>query len=162
MEQKDGKVVRVGAIEDRFLVDETERTGDLVILEFTMPPNARVPTPHYRRDVDEMAYGLEGTVTSTSDGTKYELGPGDVLFIARGCVHNHENLTPARTRGLIVLNPGTNGRRYFEEIAQVVNVPGKPDLAKVKEPCFAMDSYRAERPTPPSSLRRRADRRPTR
>jgi hypothetical protein len=25
------------------------------------------------------------------------------------------------------------GRRYFEEIAQVVNVSGKPDLAKVKE-----------------------------
>jgi hypothetical protein len=25
------------------------------------------------------------------------------------------------------------GRRHFEEIAQVVNVSGKPDLAKVKE-----------------------------
>ena len=32
-----------------------------------------------------------------------------------------------------MLNPGTIGRRYFEEIAQVVNVPGKPDLSKVKE-----------------------------
>ncbi len=133
MEQKDGKVVRVGAIAHRFLLDETEGTGDLVIFEFTMPPNARVPASHYHRDVDEVVYGLEGTVTSTRDGTKYEIGPGDVLFIGRGCVHNHENLTPARARGLIVLNPGTIGRRYFEELARVVNVPGKPDLAEVKE-----------------------------
>ncbi len=133
MEQKDANVVRVGAIEHRFLLDETQGTGDLVIFEFTMPPNARVPAPHYHRDVDEVVYGLEGTITSTRDATKYELGPGDVLFIGRGCVHNHENLTPARARGLAVLNPGTIGRRYFEEIAQVVNVAGKPDLSKVKE-----------------------------
>ena len=31
------------------------------------------------------------------------------------------------------MTPGLIGRRYFEEIAQVINVPGKPDLAKVKE-----------------------------
>jgi hypothetical protein len=34
---------------------------------------------------------------------------------------------------MVVLNPGSIGRRYFEEIAEVVNVPGKPDLARVRE-----------------------------
>jgi hypothetical protein len=34
---------------------------------------------------------------------------------------------------MVVLNPGTIGRRYFEEIAEVVNVPGKPDLATVRK-----------------------------
>jgi quercetin dioxygenase-like cupin family protein len=126
-------VVRVGQIEHRFLVDETQGAGELVIFEFTMPPNARVPAPHYHRDVDELVYGLEGTFTSTRDGIKYEIGPGDSLFIARGCVHNHENLSSGKVRGLAVMNPGTIGRRYFEEIAQAVNVPGKPDLAKVRE-----------------------------
>jgi quercetin dioxygenase-like cupin family protein len=126
-------VVRVGQIEHRFLIDETQGSGELVIFEFTMPPNAKVPAPHYHRDVDELVYGLEGTFTSTRDGIKYEIGPGDSLFIARGCVHNHENLTSQKVRGIAVMNPGTIGRRYFEDIAQVVNVPGGPDLAKVRE-----------------------------
>ncbi|GGC83039.1 hypothetical protein GCM10010994_46160 [Chelatococcus reniformis] len=31
------------------------------------------------------------------------------------------------------MTPGTIVRRYFEEIAEVINVPGKPDLDKAKE-----------------------------
>jgi hypothetical protein len=34
---------------------------------------------------------------------------------------------------LSVLTSGSIGRGYFEEVAQEVNVAGKPDLAKVKE-----------------------------
>jgi hypothetical protein len=34
---------------------------------------------------------------------------------------------------LVVLTPGSIGRRCFEEIATAVNVPAKPDLAQVKE-----------------------------
>jgi len=48
-------------------------------------------------------------------------------------VHQHENLHAETARVLIVLTPGSIGRRYFEEIAQEVNVPGQPDLARVKE-----------------------------
>ena len=31
-----------------------------------------------------------------------------------------------------VLTPGTIGRDYFEEIAQIVNAPGRPDAAQVE------------------------------
>ncbi len=51
----------------------------------------------------------------------------------RGSVHTHENLHSDTARSLIVMTPGTIGRRYFEEVAREVNVPGKPDLARVKE-----------------------------
>jgi hypothetical protein len=34
---------------------------------------------------------------------------------------------------LIVMTPGSIGRSYFEETAKAVNVPGKPDLARIKE-----------------------------
>jgi hypothetical protein len=34
---------------------------------------------------------------------------------------------------MVVLNPGTIGLRYFEEIGEVVNGPGKPDMDKVRE-----------------------------
>ena len=128
-----GEVVRIGAMELRFLVDETRGSGDLVMFEFAVPANARVPAPHHHRDVDEAVYGLEGMLTTTVGGQKREVRPGDTVFIPRGSVHHHENLHPGTARALVVLTPGSIGRRYFEEVAEAVNVPGKPDLARVTE-----------------------------
>jgi quercetin dioxygenase-like cupin family protein len=130
MEAPDAKVVRIGDLELRFVIEESR---EMVAFEFVVPPNAKVPAPHYHRDVDELVYGLEGTLTTTIDGKKHEVRPGDALFIPRGSVHHHANLQPTTTRALNVLTPGSIGRGYFEEIAKEVNVPGKPDLAKVKE-----------------------------
>lgn len=126
-------VVRIGSLELRFLVDEAQSSGKLVMFEMTVPPQARVPAPHYHREVDEAVYVLEGTLTMSLDGQKHELGPGDSLFVPRGAVHGFENLAPTKARSLAVLTPGSIGRRYFEEVAAAVNVPGKPDLATVKE-----------------------------
>ena len=133
MEGPNSKTIRIGDLDLRFLVDETQGSGDLVMFEFTVPPQARVPAPHFHRDVDEAVYGLEGTLTMTLDGQRRELGPGDVVFIPRGSVHHHENLHAQTARALVVLTPGSIGRRYFEEIAAAVNVPGKPDPAQVKD-----------------------------
>jgi quercetin dioxygenase-like cupin family protein len=133
MEASSGKVVRIGALELRFLVDETQGAGDLVMFEFVVPAEARVPAPHFHRDVDEAVYGLEGTLTTTVDGRKHEVRRGDAVLIPRGSVHHHENLHAEAARALIVLTPGSIGRRYFEEMAEEVNVPGKPDPARVKE-----------------------------
>ncbi|WP_424134937.1 cupin domain-containing protein [Roseomonas chloroacetimidivorans] len=133
MEVSSGNVVRIGALELRFLVDETQGSGDLVMFEFAVPSKARVPAPHYHREVDEAVYGLAGTLTMTVNGRKQEVRPGDVAFIPRGSVHHHENLHEGTARVLIVLTPGSIGRRYFEELAEAVNVPGKPDLTIVQE-----------------------------
>jgi quercetin dioxygenase-like cupin family protein len=131
MEANDGNVVRIGSLELRFLVDETRGSGGLVMFEMTVPPNARVPAPHYHKQVDEVVYGLEGTLTMHLDGQVHEIRPGDSLFVSRGSVHSFENLHAEPARTLAVLTPGSIGRRYFEEIAAEVN-GGKPDLAKVK------------------------------
>ena len=133
MEGSSGKVVRIGAMELRFLVDEMQGSGDLVMFEFVVPAEARVPAPHFHRDVDEAVYGLEGTLTTTVDGQKHEVRRGDAVLIPRGSVHHHENLHAETARALIVLTPGSIGRRYFEEVAEEVNVPGKPDPARVNE-----------------------------
>ena len=133
MEDISSKTVRIGDLDLRFLVDETQGSGDLVMFEFTVPPQARVPAPHFHRDVDEAVYGLEGTLTMTVNGDRRELRSGEVIFIPRGSVHHHENLHEQTARALVVLTPGSIGRRYFEEIAEAVNVPGKPDLGQVKE-----------------------------
>ncbi len=133
MEDISSKTIQIGDLDLRFLVDETQGSGDLVMFEFTVPSQARVPAPHFHRDVDEAVYGLEGTLTMTLDGERRELRSGEVIFIPRGSVHHHENLHGQTARALVVLTPGSIGRRYFEEIAAAVNVPGKPDLAQVKE-----------------------------
>ena len=133
MEADRGNVVRIGGLELRFLVDETQGSGSVVMFEMTVPPGARVPAPHYHRDVDEVVYMLEGTLTFSLDGQKRELRSGDNLFVPRGAVHGFENLHSEATRSLGVLTPGKIGRRYFEEIAAEVNVAGKPDLARVKD-----------------------------
>ncbi|HEX5998111.1 MAG TPA: cupin domain-containing protein [Hyphomicrobiaceae bacterium] len=129
MEARDGDLVQIGALQLRFKVDE----ANLVAFEFIVPASARVPAPHYHREVDEVIYGLEGTITTTIDGETHQLNAGDALFIPRGKVHHHQNLHPQTARALTVLTPGSIGRRYFEEMAEVLNGPGKPDLAKVKE-----------------------------
>lgn len=133
MEALNGNIVRIGELELRFLVDETQGSRDLVMFEFTVPPQARVPAPHFHRHVDEAMYGLEGTLTVTTDGETQELRSGETVFIPRGVVHHHENLGAETAKVLVVLTPGSIGRRYFEEIAAEVNVPSKPDLTRVNE-----------------------------
>jgi len=52
--------------------------------------------------------------------------------VPRGAVHRFDNLDNGEARALVTLTPATAGKRYFEEIAGVVNAGGPPDLAKVK------------------------------
>lgn len=122
-------IVRIGELELRFRISEPGATA----FEFIVPPRARVPAPHYHREADEILYGIEGTLTVTIDGKVQELTAGNVVFIPRGSVHHHENLHERVSRTLAVMTPGTIGRGYFEEIAEVINVPGKPDLTKARE-----------------------------
>src|SRR3954469_16185452 len=105
--QDSNAVVRIGALELRFLLDETQGSGDLVIFEFLVPPGARVPEPHYHRNVDEFVYGLEGTLTCTVNGESRELKAGDSLMIPRGVKHHHANLHDVPAKALVTLNPGS-------------------------------------------------------
>ena len=130
---EDPSLVRIGALELRFLLDETQANHDTVVFELTIPPQARVPQPHFHREVDEVLYGLAGTITSTVDGVVKELRAGDSLVILRGQVHHHQNLHGETARALTVLNGGTIGRAYFEEISAAVNVPGRPDPDVINE-----------------------------
>ena len=55
--------VRIGALALKFLVDERASAGKTVVFEMTVPAEARVPAAHHHREVDEVFYGLEGTLT---------------------------------------------------------------------------------------------------
>jgi glyoxylate utilization-related uncharacterized protein len=76
--------------------------------------------------------------TVTLDGVAQRLKSGDALFVPRGAVHRFDNLDAGDARALVTLTPAVAGKRYFEDIAAVVNAGGTPDMAKVKA---VMDKY---------------------
>ena len=54
------------------------------------------------------------------------------MFVPRGAAHRFDNLDAGEARALITLTPAVAGKRYFEDIAAVVNAGGPPDMARVK------------------------------
>lgn len=127
------EVIRLGQLEIRFLLDADDTGGQMSMFEFLVPPGAKVPAPHYHEQVDEAAYGIEGTLTFIVDGVPHELGPGDRCFIPRGVVHGFVNTGTVPTRTLAVLTPALIGPAYFREMVALLSGGGPPDPARVAE-----------------------------
>jgi len=123
--------IRIGALELNFLVDGDDTDGTMVQFEMIVPPNVKVPAPHFHVHVDETLYILEGTITQLVGTETRELGPGDSCFIKRGVVHGFNNLGDKPVRALCTLSPASIGPSYFREIADVLNAGGPPDIQKV-------------------------------
>jgi quercetin dioxygenase-like cupin family protein len=126
------EIIRIGALELRFLESKHDTAGSLDMFEMICQPKARMPIPHYHRDWDESVYGLEGVATWTLEGKAVDIGPGDNVFIPRGTVHGFDNRGTAVARCLCVLTPGVLGPGYFREVAALV-ASGPPDPAKLRE-----------------------------
>ncbi len=123
--------IRMGSLELNFLVDGEDTDGTLVQFELIVPPNAKVPAPHFHVKVDETLYILEGILTQTVGNETIELQAGDHCFIKRGIVHGFNNLHDKAARALCTLTPASIGPAYFREIAAVINTGGPPDMQKV-------------------------------
>ena len=126
-------VIHAGQIEIRFLLQAAKTAGTLTMFEFVVPAQARVPIAHSHDAFDETIYGLSGVLTWTLDDQQVRVGPGDVLFIARGHVHQFVNLDAQDARQLSAITPGLLGPEYFQEIAEVVNAGGPPNVERIME-----------------------------
>jgi len=127
------ETIRIGQLEVRILLDGDDSNNGMVMFEFLIPPGAKVPIPHYHKDVDEVLYGLEGITSSVVDGKKIETGPGDRLFIPKGAVHYHDNHTDQPARSLCILTPALIGPAYFREIGELIRPGVPPDPKKATE-----------------------------
>ncbi len=125
--------IKIGALQLTFLQSKHDTNGALDMFEMLVPPNAKVPAPHYHRDWEETVYGLEGSLTFTVAGARTELKRGDVLFIPRGAVHGFVNETQATAKVLSVLTPGVLGPEYFCELSAAISGPTPPDPKKIGE-----------------------------
>jgi len=123
--------ILIGNVEINFLLDGDDTDGTLVQFEFVVPPNAKVPAPHFHVEVDETLYVLEGTLTQTIGTETLKLQAGDNCFIKRGVAHGFINLHDTTVRVLCTLSPASIGPAYFREIAAVINAGGPPDMQKV-------------------------------
>ena len=123
--------ILIGQLILNFLLDGDDTEGTLVQFEMIVPPNAKVPAPHFHVGVDETLYMLEGTCTQTVGNQTMQLQAGDKCFVKRGVVHGFNNLSDSNFRALITLSPASIGPAYFREIAELVNAGGPPDIQKM-------------------------------
>jgi quercetin dioxygenase-like cupin family protein len=125
------EVIKVGQLELRFLLDGDDTNNQMVVFEFDIPPGAKVPVAHYHKEVDEMVYGLKGTMSTYINGKRTDIVPGDHSFIPRGAAHYHDNQTNELASVLCVLTPASIGPPFFREMRDLLIPGGPPDPAKV-------------------------------
>ena len=125
------EIISFGSLQLNFLLDGDDTNNTIVMFELVVPPNAKVPAPHFHVAVDEVLYGLEGTLTQMIGNETLELKVGDKCFIPRGTVHGFTNKHDVPAKALCVLSPASIGPAYFREIAEVINAGGPPDMLSV-------------------------------
>lgn len=127
------QTIQIGQLLLHFLLDGQDTNNNIVMFEFIIPEGAKVPVPHYHKEVDEVIYGLEGITSTTVDGKTIEIGVGDRLFIPRGAVHHHDNRHTGIAKSLIILTPATIGPAYFKEMSELIRPGVPPDPQKANE-----------------------------
>src|SRR5215475_10122295 len=130
-----GNEIRVGDMAIRFVLEGEQSGGAVAMFEFDVPAGARIAAAHRHDRYDETIYGLEGVLTWTLEGTPIDVGPGEVLFIPRGAVHQFDNSGEVDAKALAVVTPGILGPDYFREVAAILDAAagGPPDFAALGE-----------------------------
>ncbi len=125
--------IMVGELAIRFLLEGSQSAGSVAVFEFDVPAGSRVAAAHSHDAYEETIYGLEGTLVWTVEGEPIEVGPGDVLCIARGAVHQFDNRGDADAKALAIVTPGILGPDYFQEVSAVLEAAagGPPDRAAI-------------------------------
>ncbi len=127
--------ITVGPLTIQFLVEGKESGGSVAVFEFDVPAGMKVAAGHSHDGYEETIYGLEGVLTWTIEGTAIDVGPGEVLCIPRGAVHQFDNPYETDARALAVVTPGILGPDYFHEVAAILNAAagGSPDYDALGE-----------------------------
>lgn len=118
------EIIKFAGLETHFYLYNTDTHDQVCLFKVVAHPGAKMGVPHYHEHFDETIFGLKGITTYTVDGKLIELGEGDSIFIRRGTVPSEFMCT---------ITPGVFGPEYFREIAPILNLPGPPDVPRLKE-----------------------------
>jgi quercetin dioxygenase-like cupin family protein len=135
MNQDSKRVIGVGAMKIRFLVEGSDSGGSVTVFECEVPAGTIMAAPHSHDGFEETIYGLDGHTTWMIDGHESELGPGEAICILRGSIHGFENRGGVDAKFLAVGTPGVFGSAYFEEVGAVLAAAagGAPDRAAIAD-----------------------------
>jgi quercetin dioxygenase-like cupin family protein len=127
--------IKVGELTIRFLLEGEQSDGSVAMFEFDVPAGSRVAAPHSHDGYEETIYGLEGTLVWTIAGEPHEVGPGEVVCIPRGVVHQFANTGNLDASALAIVTPGILGPDYFREVGAILDAAtaGPPDLAAIAD-----------------------------
>ncbi len=130
------ETIRLGPLSVRFLVTGGNSSGSIAAFEMMVPGKQRLMAPAHSHDkYEETIYGIDGVLTWTVNGTRFEVGPGQALCIPRGAVHRFDNHGNADVKALCMISPAAIGPEYFRESAEVINAAtaGPPDRVNMAE-----------------------------
>lgn len=107
--------------------------GDHDLVEMTLEPgSAGTPRPHVHRNREELFYVTEGQFGFlVGDQQFMQVGPGSLVHIPSGVVHDFRNSGSVRARFMLVTSPAGLDR-YFDEMGALYS-EGKFSEAALRE-----------------------------
>ena len=93
-----------------------ESTAELLEVEGTWSASGKPPPKHFHPAQDEHFEVLEGTLRARIDGEQGDLGPGDVIDVPRGAVHQMWNPGTEPARALWQTRPAGRTEQWFAAI----------------------------------------------
>jgi quercetin dioxygenase-like cupin family protein len=103
----EGERIAAGTGSELLLKATSEDTGGSFFLsESTIEPGFPGPPLHRHRELHDMFYVLEGTLTMDVDGERRELGPGSFACVPPGIAHTFSNPSAGPVRFLNFSTPG--------------------------------------------------------
>ena len=130
------ETIRVGPIGIHFLITGEQSSGTVAVFEVVVPAHQRLMGPAHSHDhYEESIYGLQGVLTWTVDGRRFDIGRGQALCIPRGAVHRFDNNGQQDAKVLCLATPAAIGPQFFREVAEAMNAAGggPPDRVRMME-----------------------------
>jgi quercetin dioxygenase-like cupin family protein len=121
----DGRLVDLGGLGIRFMVDGEETGGQFALVEHPLEPRALGAPLHRHTNEDEYSYVLEGRMGAQLGEEVVFAEPGDLVFKPRGQWHTFWNAADEPTRLLELISP-PGFENYFREMGELV-ADGSPD-----------------------------------
>ena len=98
--------------------------GELVEMQFTLPPGSVPPPPHVHHDLTEEYQVIEGALDVMSGSDWTTLGPGGSASIPSTTLHTFKNRSGAPVRVRNVHRPAARFEDYIEHIWQLTRARG--------------------------------------
>ena len=130
------ETIHIGPIEIHFLITGEQSSGTVAVFEVVVPAHQRLMGPaHSHNHYEESIYGLQGVLTWTVDGKRFDVGPEQALCIPRGAVYRFDNNGTEDAKVLCLVTPAAIGPQFFREVAEAINAAGggPPDRMQMME-----------------------------